>query len=108
MGRIRQLVLTNSATEALIQHPRLQHIGFIATAKKKLNGKSSTTRRRSCCGGRKTLLTSGQREHILTSVRQSVAILGSSVVSLLKDVMNTDAIVVHLGVENGQIVKKIL
>jgi len=107
MARIRQLVLTNSATEALIQNPRLQHIGFISTAKRKFSGKNGRTRKRSCCGG-KSLLTSAQREHILTNVRQSVAMLGSSVVSLLKDVLNTNTIIVHLGVENGQIIKKIL
>ena len=104
---MKQLVLTNSATEAMIQHPRLQHIGFLSNAKRKWHARVHPLRK-SCCRHKKTRLTSQQRQHILNSVRQSVAIASGTVVQQIKSILNTDVIVVHLGVENGQLKTKTL
>lgn len=104
---MKQLVLTNAATEALIQHPRLQHIGFISNAKRKWQSKVHSLRQ-SCCRHKKTRLKSQQRQHILNSVRQSVATLSGSMLKSVKDILAVDTIVVHLGVEGGQLKTKTL
>jgi len=103
---MNQLVLTNSATEALLQHPRLQHISFLANAKRQWNMKVKV--RKSCCRHKKTRLTSQQRQHILNSVRQSVSLLSGTVLQQIKDILGVQKIIVHLGVENGQMKTKTL
>jgi len=102
---IKQLVLTNSATEALIQNPRLQYLGFIANAKRKWGG-ASRSLRKSCCRHKKTQLTSKDRQHILNGVRQAIATMGSQAVQQVKEILNAEQLIVHLGVERGQVKTK--